>query len=58
MDTKNLQNQIAELEARLKAVEDKVENLLARIQSVSYLPEYSDEVAIIHYLGYIVKYFV
>ncbi|MBE6198495.1 MAG: hypothetical protein E7141_07505 [Rikenellaceae bacterium] len=37
-----LDAKIADLEARLKAVEDKVDDLLARIQSVSYIPEYDD----------------
>ena len=35
-----LNSKITELEVRLKAVEEKVENLLARIQSVSYIPTY------------------
>lgn len=41
-EVKSLTDKITDLENRLKAVEDKVENLLARIQSVSYIPTYSD----------------
>ena len=44
-----MNTKIADLEARLKAVEDKVENLLARIQSVSYIPTYSDGKATLEY---------
>ena len=39
---KQLNAKITELENRLKIVEDKVEALLARIQSVSYIPQFSD----------------
>lgn len=41
-EVKSLTDKITDLENRLEAVEDKVENLLARIQSVSYIPTYSD----------------
>ena len=39
---KTLNDKIADLEARLEVVEGKVENLLLRIQSLTYLPAYSD----------------
>ena len=44
-----LNSKITELEVRLKAVEEKVENLLARIQSVSYIPTYEDGKATLKY---------
>ena len=52
-EVKKLNDKIADLENRLKAVEEKVENLLARIQSVSYIPEYADGKVKIERLGYI-----
>ena len=48
---KTLNDKIADLEARLKVVEDKVEGLLARIQSVSYLPEYADGKVVVTRIG-------
>ena len=48
-EVKSLTDKITDLENRLKAVEDKVENLLARIQSVSYVPQYSDGKATLEY---------
>ena len=42
---------IATLQAQVDKNTEDIAKLLARIQSVSYLPEYSDEVATIHYLG-------
>ena len=48
-EIKSLTDKITDLENRLKAVEEKVENLLARIQSVSYIPIYSDGKATVKY---------
>lgn len=48
-EVKSLTDKITDLENRLKTVEDKVENLLARIQSVSYVPQYSDGKATLEY---------
>ncbi len=50
-EIKSLSDKIADLENRLKIVEDKVEGLLARIQSVSYIPEYSDGKALVERMG-------
>ena len=41
-EVKNLTDKITDLENRIKAVEEKIENLMVRIQSVSYMPEYAD----------------
>ena len=41
-EVKNLTDKITDLENRIKAVEEKIENLMMRIQSVSYMPEYAD----------------
>lgn len=46
-----LEDKLAKLQIQVDKNTQDIANLLARIQSVSYLPEYSDEVAIIHYLG-------
>ena len=46
-----LNSKIADLESRLKAVEDKVSELLARIQSVSYIPEYTDGKVLVERMG-------
>ena len=51
-EVKKLNDKIADLENRLKAVEEKVEKLLARIQSISYIPEYEDGKVKIERLGY------
>ena len=50
-EVKKLNDKITDLENRLKAVEEKVENLLARIQSVSYIPEYADGKVLIERMG-------
>ena len=50
-EVKTLTDKITDLENRLKAVEEKVENLLARIQSVSYIPTYNDNKATLKYIS-------
>ena len=46
-----LNSKIADLESRLKAVVGKVSELLARIQSVSYIPEYTDGKVLVERMG-------
>ena len=48
-EVKKLNDKIAELETRLQAVEESVKQLIARIQSVSYIPKYSDGYATVEY---------
>lgn len=50
-EAKSLNDKIADLENRLKVVEKKIEELMARIQSVSYVPQYSDGKATIIVVG-------
>ena len=50
-EVKALTDIITDLENRLKAVEDQVKKLLARIQSVSYIPEYSDGMVSVDCIG-------
>lgn len=50
---KTLNDKIADLEARLEVVEGKVDNLLSRIQSLTYLPAYSDGVTTINHIGHL-----
>ena len=40
--TNNLQSEIKNIKERLDELEDKVDNLASRIQSIRFLPEYSD----------------
>ena len=48
---KSLNEQIADLQNRLARAEVNIENLLARIQSVSYVPQYSDGKALVTRIG-------
>lgn len=46
-----INSKIVAIEARLDNIEAKLEDLLTRIQSVSYIPKYSDGKATIQYVG-------
>ena len=46
-----INNKITNIENRLNNIETQLSNLLSRIQSVSYIPTYSDGKATVKYLG-------